>query len=466
VSASGDRDRRPLDEKKTVALWSIAASGGLALAKLLAGLATGSLGLISEAAHSLLDLGATTITYWAVSASEQPADSRHLYGHAKIESVAALVETGLLFVTALGVTIEASRRLLGKESPVEVTWWALALLVISIAVDYSRSRSLRRVARETSSAALEADSVHFEADMVSSISVLIGLGLVGLGFRSGDALAALLVAAIIGLAGWRLGQRTIDTLMDAAPEGVVERVERIALANEGVLRAERVRARPAGATLFIDAEIAVARTLPFDRVSAIKASITDNIRKTLPNADLSLSVVPIELDDETAFDKVMLIASRRGLAVHHVTIQRIGERLAVGLDLEVDGQMALAKAHELATDLEDAIEAELGHGVEVESHIEPMQMSAVAGSDVPEPLRGQIARTLTELAGFSGFLTDIHDVRARQTPQGLYVTVHCRARPEASVQSVHEAVDDLERRFRERMPEVRRLIGHAEPPAA
>ena len=456
-------------EKRSVALWSILASLGLTLAKLAAGLATGSLGLLSEAAHSLLDFGATAITYWAIRVSERPADRRHHYGHAKSESVAALIETGLLFVTAIGVAIEAVRRLFGHEGNVNVTWWAIAIIVASIGVDFFRARSLQEVAKRTHSAALEADALHFSSDMISSIAVLGGLLLVALGYPWADALSALLVSVFIVLAGWRLGGRTIDTLMDAAPDGIIERIEAAGQATEGVLRLERVRARPSGAALFVDAQVVVPRTLPFDRAAAIKEALAARLRRDMPEADISLSLLPVELTDETAFDKVMLVASRQGVAVHHVTIQRIAARkggvgkMSVSLDLELDGAMPLGGAHAVATRLEDAIEKELGDGVEVESHIEPMLMTAVEGADIPEPERARMAQVLTELASKDGRLKNVHDVRARRTPLGLLVTIHCLANPASSVQEVHDAMHDLELAFQARLPEVKRLIGHAEP---
>ena len=450
-------------EKRSAALWSIVASFGLTVAKLIAGLATGSLGLLSEAAHSLLDLGATAITYWAIRVSERPADNRHHYGHAKVESVAALIETGLLFVTAAGVVFEAVRRLFGHEAPVTVTWWAFALIIASIIIDLVRSRTLYDIAERTRSPALEADALHFSSDMVSSTAVLAGLALVSLGYLWADALAALLVALFIVLAGWRLGSRTIDTLMDAAPEGIMERIEAAAHETQGVLRLERVRARPSGATLFVDAQVAVPRTLPFDRATAIKDALAERLRQQMPEADISLSLLPIELDNETAFDKVMLVASRQGLAVHHVTVQRIGDKLSVSLDLEVDGAMRLGEAHTVASRLEDAIQSELGSGVEVESHIEPMLVDAVSGEDEPEPERARMASVLAALAAKDGRLKQIHDVRARRTPLGLLVTIHCQAAAGASVQDVHDALSDLESAFQASEPQVKRLIGHAEP---
>ena len=208
-----------MSEKQQVVTYSFFASALMSAAKLTAGLLTGSLGILSEAIHSIIDMGATGITWFAVRWSDQPPDDEHHYGHAKAESVAALIETALLFVTTGWIIYEAVLRLLGEGHVVEITWWAVAIIVASIAIDFSRSRALSRVAEKTSSEALEADALHFSSDMWSSCVVLLGLGAVGLGYPQADAVAALIVSAFVALAGWRLGGRTLATLLDTAPAG-------------------------------------------------------------------------------------------------------------------------------------------------------------------------------------------------------------------------------------------------------
>ncbi|WP_436641950.1 cation-efflux pump [Microbaculum sp. FT89] len=450
-------------EKQTVALISLFASGFLAASKFAVGLMTGSLGILSEAVHSLLDLGATAITLTAVRISDRPPDRTHHFGHGKIESVAALAETGLLFLTCAWIVWEAGKRLLFEDVHVEVTWIAIAVIVASIAIDFNRARVLRRVARKYNSEALEADALHFSSDMLSSMVVLVGLALTWAGYPWADALAAIGVSIFVCLAGWRLGRRTINTLMDAAPTGAYERIADIAGETDGVLALDRLRVRPGGATLFVDIDVLIARTLPFDRVTAIQNRLVAEIRTAFPEADVSVTARPIQLDDETIFDKVMLISRRRGLAVHHVTVQHIGERLSVSFDIEVDGQMPLGQAHELADSLERSIAAELGTDVEVESHIEPLHVATLAGSDVPEDRRDAYLAALRRLAPDTRMLTDVHNVRARETEHGVFVTFHCRVDPAVRVEDVHEAVDALEHAFREKMPEVRRVIAHAEP---
>src|SRR5437763_1135315 len=208
------------DIKQRAALTSIAASGGLTLAKGVVGLLTGSLAILSEAAHSLIDLAATVMTYFAARISGKPADAEHHYGHGKVESITALAETALLFVLSGIVIWEALSRLFGGHGhAVEATVWAFGVVGVSILVDCVRARVLYRVAAETSSEALEADALHFGSDMWSSLAVLIGLAAVALGYTWADSAAAVVVAVFICIAGWRLGRRTIDTLTDTAAVG-------------------------------------------------------------------------------------------------------------------------------------------------------------------------------------------------------------------------------------------------------
>ena len=453
-----------MNEKERVALGSIAASAGLTVAKAIVGVLTGSLAILSEAAHSLIDLAATVLTYIAVRVSGKPADAEHQYGHGKVESVTALAETALLLLLAAVVIYEAAQRLFGERvHAVEATAAAFAIIAASIAVDFFRARTLNRVAQKTSSQALEADALHFSSDMWSSIAVLIGLGGVALGYSRADAAAALVVAIFIGIAGVRLGRRTIDTLTDAAPAGVSERVAAIARRVPGIVTVERVRARPAGPALFVDLAVGVSRTLPLDRVTAIKERLTQAVRAGLPEAEVTITTEPRALDDETVRERVMLIARNRGLAVHHVAVQALADRLSVSFDLEVEGTLPLNAAHETASQLEEAIREELGPEVEVETHIEPLPAVVLAGHDAAAGKVAEIGGALTALAAEIVGLGEVHDVRVRETPDGEIVNFHCRVEPTLSVSVVHDLVDAAERRLRRRFPSISRVIGHAEP---
>jgi cation diffusion facilitator family transporter len=451
-----------MNAKEKAALGSIAASASLTAAKAIIGLSTGSLAILSEAGHSLLDLAATVLTYFAVRISGKPADAEHQYGHGKVESVTALAETALLFLLTVVVIWEALQRLSGAQAhAVNATIAAFAVIAGSIVIDFFRARALRRVAKETSSEALQADALHFSSDMWSSVAVLIGLGGVALGYSWADAAAALVVAVFICIAGWRLGRRTINTLTDTAPQGVSERVTAIAGQMPGIVGVERVRARPAGTVLFVDLGVGVNRTLPLDRVSAIKERLTRAIRGEIPNAEVTITTEPRALDDETVRERVMLIARNRGLAIHHVAVQTISGHLSISADLEVEG--TLAAAHDVASGLEEAVRDELGPDVEVETHIEPLPADVLAGHDASAARIAEVREMLSALAAELAGLDEVHDVRVRETADGEIVNFHCRVDPALSVRAVHDLVDAMERRLRRRFPSIQRVIGHAEP---
>jgi cation diffusion facilitator family transporter len=453
-----------MNTKEKAALGSIAASAGLTLAKGAIGFLTGSLAILSEAAHSLLDLSATLLTYFAVRVSGKPADAEHQYGHGKIESITALAETGLLFVLTGIVVFEAVQRLIGAQAhAVEASAAAFIIIGASIVIDYFRARTLKRVAAETSSEALEADALHFSSDMWSSAAVLIGLCGVAAGYAWADAAAAIVVAVFICVAGYRLGRRTIDTLTDVAPAGMSDKIAAIARQVPGVVAIERVRARPAGAALFVDLGVGVSRTLPLDRVSAIKERLIRDVKAQVPRAELTITTEPRALDDETVRERVMVIARDLGLAIHHVAVQTVSGRLSVSADLEVEGAQPLGAAHDTASRLEDALREELGPGVEVETHIEPLPADMQAGRDASPARIGEVRDALAVLAAEIPDLQEVHDVRVRETAGGEIVNFHCRVDRATSVSAVHDMVDALERRLRRRYPSIQRVIGHAEP---
>jgi cation diffusion facilitator family transporter len=450
--------------KQRAALASVFASAALALAKLAAGFLSGSLALLSEGGHSALDTGATIMTFFAVREGDKPADEEHPFGHAKFEAVAALAETGLLAALAFSVAVEAVRRIAGEaQASVEAGPFPFAVIIGAILVDAVRWRGLAKVAHETKSDALAADALHFSSDLVSSLLVLIGLGATRLGAPNADALAAIGVALFIAVAGYRLGRRTIDTLVDAAPRGLAQKLSALIETTPGVAGVDYVRLRRSGAQTIGEIGVFVSRTLPLERVAAIKTDILQKIALAEPKAALTVTADPRALDNESVLERVLLIAGRRRLPVHHVTIQEIGGRLSVNLDMEINGRMSLGEAHDVASRLEVAIKREIGPDIEVETHIEPLETEEIPGRDAePEVVRA-IADCLTRRAAEIGRLREIHNVRARHTPTGLLVNFHCRIDPNLSVGETHDKVDALERAARADFPNIARVIGHAEP---
>ncbi|HUO54447.1 MAG TPA: cation-efflux pump, partial [Rhodoblastus sp.] len=410
--------------KERVAFSSIIASALLTIGKILAGLASGSLALLSEGAHNALDTGATILTFFAVREANKPADDRHHYGHGKFESLSALAETGLLAGLACYVLVAAIRRLWEGPEPIEASWPVFAVLIISILVDTARWRTLRAVAKRTGSHALAADAMHFASDLIGTSLVLIGLIANNFGFHQGDALAAIGVALFIGYAGFHLGRETIETLLDTAPEGLAETLRTAIAKIPGVVEVETVKLRGNGPHVLGEVTIGVSRTLPVERLIQIERAVNAKIAEISPETQASIITAPRALDDETLTERIMLIAARRKLAIHHVFVHHYGDHDCVAFDLEIDGAMPHGKAHEIATALEDDIRAEIGGAIEVESHIEPLQDHALTGRAADFATVSQISDRLRKLAAAGGVLKGVHDVRARRTEDGLVVNFH------------------------------------------
>ncbi len=451
--------------KSRAAAISVVASAAMATAKFIVGIAIGSLALISEALHSSVDLVATVITWLVVRVSDRPADEAHNYGHGKIESLSALGVIAMLYVLAGGIVVEAFGRLREGGTPPSFSKIAFVVLAVDIVVNFWRASALHRTARDTNSQALAADALHFASDVLGSIAVVIGLVLSAFGFQWGDAAAALGVAVMISILGLRLGRSTIETLLDRAPEGVSEKAREVIGAVPGVLGIERLRVRMVGSTHFIDALVEVPRTYPIDRIDEIKREAQDAVTHALRDADLTFTAIPVARDNESVRERIMVIARNSGLAIHHVTVHDLGGRLSVSIDLEVDGEMPLEDAHDIAHELERHICDDFGTDVEVDTHIEPLEPELPLGSDAAAARVDQIRDALTEFAG-GGVIHHVHNVRVRDTDAGEIVNFHCYAAPSLSVIAVHEHVDEIERRLRSTFPSVKRVISHTEPPNA
>ncbi|MBO0733998.1 MAG: cation diffusion facilitator family transporter [Methylocapsa sp.] len=448
--------------KERAALASVAVSALLTAAKLAAGLVSGSLAILSEAGHNVADVVATLLTYFAVRVASKPADEEHQFGHAKAEALAALAETGFLFALAVYVLIEAIARLASNDAEIETSFPIFAVLLISMSADFIRWRSLKRIAKRTRSDALAADALHFSSDIAGSALALCGITAAHFGYPQGDALAALGLVAFIAFAGLRIGKRTINTLMDAAPRGLASEVRSVARSVPGVVDVETLRLRPSGAGIVGDMGIEVSRALPLEHAAAISAEVASEISKYHPDVSVKVSARPVALDNETILERVLFIAANRRIPVHHVTLQDVDGRTSISLDAELESHMLHGRAHEVISALEAQISRELGPGVEVETHIEPLEPEPIKGQPVPEDVRAEIASVLEEMSAM-GEIRALHSVRVRTTPDGLVVNYHCRADPRLSVGEVHAAVDSLDRRMRLAFPGIVRIVGHAEP---
>jgi cation diffusion facilitator family transporter len=458
-------------EKRKAALSSVFAAVLLTLLKLIVGLLSGSLGILAEAAHSGLDLVAALVTFFAVRFSDRPPDAEHRYGHGKIENLSALIETLLLLITCVWIIYEAIQRLFFKSVEVEVSFWAFGVIVVSIVVDVSRSRMLYRVARKHNSQALEADALHFSTDIWSSSVVFVGLGLVWLSGRLGpewawlaraDAVAALVVAAIVIYVSLQLGRRAVSVLLDAAPPGSIERVANEARQVPGVQAVGPVRVRQAGASTFADLTVAVERSASLEEAHEIASEVEARVSSLLYPGDVVVHVDPVRRSGESLPEAVSAIAAQLGLRAHNVHAHEVRGHYFVDLHAEVPPNLTLAQAHEKISSLEASVRKELRYISDVNTHIEPWAVPvtpAPSGEQADQWLRDQILAVLESVQG----LRCCHEIHVRSGPGGHDIVVHCLADPDLPIAEAHSLADRAEKRLHGEIEGISQLLIHLEP---
>ncbi len=368
-------------EKKRVAFSSVMAGGFLVLMKLLVGIATNSLGIISEALHSATDLGAATLTFFAVKTSSKPADADHHYGHAKIEGITALTEVALLLAACGWIIYEAIHRLTQHRTPVEVNLASFAVMGVSILIDASRSAALYRVAREYKSQALEADALHFSSDIWSSSAVILGLILVKLGFPLADSLAGIGVAVLIMTVSFRLGKRSIDMLLDRVPKELRERIQEVVLTIPGVCRCTQLRIRKAGAENFVDMNVLINKNISFEEVHRITDKVEDKIRELMSGADVVVHTEPVEIKLDLAeigkasrkdvVEQIVKEHFRDFVGYHKLSYDQKAKPFPrINFHLVIPKDISLEEGHKLCSHLEGDIRNSLGE-TDIFIHLEP-----------------------------------------------------------------------------------------------
>lgn len=459
-------------EKRSAAFLSVGSALLLVSLKTFLVIRTGSLGVLSEALHSGLDLIAALITFLSVRVSDEPADERHPYGHGKFENFSAFVETGLLLLTALFIIYEGFNRLFFKTVHIQPSTTAILILLVALGIDLTRARALKHVADKYASEALEADALHFSTDVWSTIVVIAGVGLVWAGetwnlpwLSYADAIAGLAVAAVIIWVGSQLGKRTLDALLDVAPKGLQQEIARAISHMDGVLEVERVRVRRAGNRHFVDATVSVPRTANIEQVHALSDAIEKRIGEIVP-ADVMVHAEPRAPRGEHLFEAVRAAAQRLGLAIHDLTALQQDSQLFMELHLEVDENLSLREAHRQATQLEEEIRKLRDGSTEVNIHIEPLGRHIAtpdSGAGEMKQLSRHIEHFLNGLPSEFDELVNCHDVRVRQVEHHILASCHCTMRGTLPITHVHDVTASLEDRVKEKFPQISRVTIHPEP---
>jgi cation diffusion facilitator family transporter len=472
MSSTATPEATTHNAKRSAALFSVLAALGVTLLKLLTGILTGSLGMLSEAAHSGIDLIASAITFFSIQVADRPADASHNYGHGKVESLSAAIESVLMLASCVWILTEAIRRIAFRQHlALNFSLWPFAVLLLSITVDYTRSRKLQMIARQHNSEALAADAVHFRSDIWASAAVILGLAATYTGQRwhipaleLADPVAAILVSCVILHVTFRLARTTIDTLTDASPPETRAQTRdliRDLSAIDGILSVDRVRTRRSGSNYFADLTLGLPRNLTFQRSEQITLSATAAVQRHFPGADVVVHSVPTASRAESIHDRIRAVASRSNLAIHDVTVQEFNHALHVEQHLEVDETMSLSAAHALVTRLESEIRREVPEISTILTHIESEPATIERPASL-EPDR-QLEIRLRRVAATFPEILDIHEVLVTRIHDRIQVNCHCTLPDNLPMSRVHEIITALEGAFKLEAPEVGRLFIHPEP---
>src|SRR5262245_10309794 len=447
---------------RRTALVSVGAACVLIALKLVTGLATGSLGLISEAAHSGTDLVAALLTYFAVSVAGRPADESHPYGHDKAEHLAALAESAILAAVSVYIAVQAILRITdSRPSDVDATWWAIGVMVIVILVDLARMTASARAARRLGSPALRSNALHFAGDLVGSLAVLGGLLLTRAGHPRADAVAALFVAVLVLIAAGRLARENVDVLMDRAPSLAEAEARGAIQAIRPPVELRRLRMRQAAGRHFADVVIAISPTAALAEGHAVADDVERAVRGAVPGSDVVVHVepgLPGGLADRALAAALTVPEVRE---IHNVSVLRVGDRTEVSLHVKLPGRLPLAHAHAIATRVEAAIAAAVPEVGAVHTHLEPLADT----TEAERPADGQVAAVETSVERIVEGVTGERprELRFVRTDEGLVAFLTLGLEPERSLAQAHELGGEIRARIRSERPEIHDVFVHTEP---
>lgn len=458
TAAAAEEDRRGVAR---VALWTVALALGLFVAKLAAALASDSIGVVSTAVDSGLDLLIALTVYAGVRLARLPADREHPYGHGKFENVAGLAEAGILAATGVIVGFFAVQRILDPP-PVRADAWVIGVMVVAILVDAERAWTLRKATREHRSPALEADTWHFTSDLITTAVVLVGLYLGTRGYPRADGVAALVVALFIVGGSVYVAWRSVGGLVDRIEPRVLERVRRAIERVEAVEGTPQVRVRGAGPDLFVDATVEIPRAMGMEKAHRVMDDVEAAVRDEIGQADVTVHAEPVEAREDAATKLKVLAARERGiLGIHEIFVDDLDGGLVVDCHVEVDEDLTLEQAHDIAQAFEAMVKDTIPEVVGMRTHIEPMPRHPRSGEDVTARHDELVERIEASIAAepFAG----PGPIVIKRVGQRLEAIVTAIAPGEISLERAHEAAESLERVLHAKLPELDRVVVHVEP---
>jgi cation diffusion facilitator family transporter len=456
-------------EKRRVALNSMLAAALMTVLKLITGILSGSLGVLSDAAHSGLDLAGAAMTLFSVRVSDLPADEDHTYGHGKIENLSTIGEVILMAASSVWIVYEALMRIFVHVVELRHSIWPVLVVLSSIGVDFWRSRKLREVAVRTGSPALATDAFHFASDIWSSVAVLLGLAASWIGtyfqitwLDYADPLAAIVVSILILRLTIMLGYEAVGVLMDRIPAETRRQIMQDVSKVPGVIAIEQARVRRSGPNYFADMTLALPRRYTFEHSDALVEAARSAVQRTLPDADVVIHTVPREARAENVFDRVRAVAARNNVSVHDLSIQSLHGRLRVEQHVELDENLPLREAHGFVSDLEAEILRAAPEIDSVLTHIESEPATIEQPREFIEEDK-KIEDLLRKSAHLFSEIVDVHEITVGRTAEHVYVSCHCTLPDDLPMYRVHDVITALEDRFKLECPEVQRVTIHPEP---
>ncbi|HLX31977.1 MAG TPA: cation diffusion facilitator family transporter [Gaiellaceae bacterium] len=452
-----------MSPQRRTALFSVIAACALIALKLGTGLATHSLGLVSEAIHSGTDLVAALLTFFAVGVAVRPADRGHPYGHGKAEHLAALAEAAFLVIASIFIAIRAVMRLTQNHPrPVHAAWWALLVIGVVILVDVARTTASAQAAKQYHSAALSSNAIHFASDLAGSVAVLAGLLLARAGQPKGDAAAALFVAILVLAAAGRLMRRNADVLMDRAPADAAAAARRAIAAIRPPVDLRRLRMRQAAGRHFADVVIGVSADAGIRQGHAAADAVERAVQAALPEADVVVHVEPEEAVGavrERAHAAALGVPSVR--EVHNVTAVALESGTELSLHLKLPADLSLEAAHAIAEQVERAIRDEVPEVVSVQTHLEPLteesEGTAARAWDVAAE-RELVVRIVREETGSAP-----RELRFLRTDEELVAYLTLAVDGTTPLAEAHARASRIEERIRSERPDIADVIVHTEP---
>ena len=437
---------------------SVAAAAALVVLKLSVGLATHSLGLVSEAAHSGTDLVAALLTYFALRVAARPADVTHQFGHGKAEHLSALAEASFLLLVSLFISLRAVQRLTGStHSHVHTAWYAFAVLAVVIAIDASRMLVSWRTSRRYGSAALASNALHFASDFAGSVAVLVGLLFAHAGHPNGDPVAALFVGVLVLLGATRLMKTNVDVLMDRAPAEAESAAVRAIAAMRPTVELRRLRMRQAGGRQFADVVIGVPAGAGVAQGHAAADAVEAAVTSALPGADVVVHVEPLETSGLRERAHAAAIAVPRVREVHNIALVDVDGRTELSLHVKLPGDLALHEAHGIAEQLEAAIRRAVPEIEGVQTHLEPLT-EASTGREVSAEAEKAVQRVVRDATGAAP-----RELRFLRTEGGLVAFLTLGLDGSATLDEAHRRASEIEERIRRERPDVADVIVHTEP---